>query len=170
MVHFHLHFFSLSSSPSFTVGAFIVWRIVALRRRPNHTAKLLQRKEDVEEENLALADYHIEVVETAHACDEFLATRVSKTPKIIGLDCEWRSESDIPVALLQLAFPNKECLLVQLCKMREIPPKLAEILADKRCGHSRATLVTCQNCYATSRSLTTFLSMSLSFLGPQTTS
>ena len=59
----------------------------------------------------------------------------------VGMDCEWnsnsggrkeKSPSSLPVALLQLAFPNRQCLLVRLSKIGSVPPKLAQLLADKR--------------------------------------
>lgn len=40
--------------------------------------------------------------------------------------------SDCPVALLQLAFPNGELVLVRLCKMRRVGERLRDILSDRR--------------------------------------
>ena len=79
-----------------------------------------------------LSDYSIVVAETSQACEEFLQEKVPRPLKIVGLDCEWTSEGEFPVALLQLAFPNRECLLLRLCKTSEIPPALIEILEDRR--------------------------------------
>ena len=54
--------------------------------------------------------------------------------KMAGLDCEWVVRR--PVALLQLAFPNKECALLRLSHIGHIPPTLADFLEDHRyCIH-----------------------------------
>lgn len=50
--------------------------------------------------------------------------------KVAGLDCEWVNQNS--VALLQLAFPNKVCVLVRLNKVRHITPSLAAFLKDQR--------------------------------------
>lgn len=85
--------------------------------------------------------YHVTVVDTADECEAYLVNRGLCQPLVLGLDCEWcnrprRSDvdslQDIPVALLQLAFPNGECLLVRLCKIRKVTPTLERLLTDKR--------------------------------------
>ena len=49
----------------------------------------------------------------------------------IGLDCEWVPENkEVPVALMQLSSHSGECLLVRLCKVNEILPKITNILEN----------------------------------------
>ena len=61
--------------------------------------------------------------------------RVPSRPGIVGLDCEWVNREGVdsaPVALLQLAFPNRQCLLIRMFKMTSLGPRLTELLCDKR--------------------------------------
>ena len=52
--------------------------------------------------------------------------------KIIGLDCEWVSrDTKEPVALLQISSDSGECLLIRLCKVKKILPKIQEVLENE---------------------------------------
>ena len=124
----------------FTASAIIIWRLFS-RRRIRQCKQfpaldhVLLRQQHRQFPKFDVSNYHIEVVETAEACEEYLSTKIPSPLSFVGLDCEWCNEqrgSGIPVALLQLAFPNKECLLVRLCKMGDLTPTLTEILEDKR--------------------------------------
>ena len=77
-------------------------------------------------------DFKITVLSTVPACEQHLECCLVTPPKVIGLDCEWGGARGVPVALLQLAFPNKECALVHLSEVGCVVPKLAEILSDRR--------------------------------------
>ena len=53
--------------------------------------------------------------------------------KIIGLDCEWVSrDTKEPVALMQISSDSGKCLLVRLCKVRKILPKIQDILENEK--------------------------------------
>ena len=113
------------------MGAVLLWRVFRGRRR--NRAIEYELVEDDDRLTVELSGYSIAVAETSQACDDFfLQEKVPRPLKIVGLDCEWTSEGEFPVALLQLAFPNRECLLVRLCKISQIPPVLVEIMEDKR--------------------------------------
>ena len=77
-------------------------------------------------------NFKITVLNTASSCEQHLACCLATPPRVIGLDCEWGGARDLPVALLQLAFPNNECVLVHLSEVGSVVPKLAEILSDRR--------------------------------------
>ncbi len=85
-----------------------------------------------------VSGYRIEVVEADEMCEAYLQDRSPSQPLVVGLDCEWCSGNqrpgspNVPVALLQLAFPDGECLLVRLCKIRKVTPALEKLLTDKR--------------------------------------
>lgn len=76
------------------------------------------------------------------ACNEKFLQELDKCSYekvVFGLDCEWvnqekqgKKEGPVhPVALLQIAFPNKTCFLVRLCKMHgKIPQKVKDVLED----------------------------------------
>lgn len=52
--------------------------------------------------------------------------------RVLGLDCEWVTKGKRrPVALLQLATPDGLCTLFRLCRLKEVPKDLAEVLEDK---------------------------------------
>ena len=93
-----------------------------------------------------LNTYKVTVVNTIEECEQFLKKRISSQVRVVGLDCEWRGPSylsqnrsvserttvDCPVALLQLAFPSGEVVLIRLCSMRGIGPILKNLLSDRR--------------------------------------
>lgn len=122
----------------FTVGVIVIWRIFGRKQRrdlQSITTENYQGQRKEHQNQLYVSEYRISVVEDAQTCEEYLATRLPNPLKVIGLDCEWRAQQlggSVPVALLQLAFPNRECVLVRLSKIRELTPKLAEILKDRR--------------------------------------
>jgi ribonuclease D len=52
--------------------------------------------------------------------------------KIVGLDCEWVAEdTKEPVALLQISSHSGECVLIRLCKVKNILPKIQKILENE---------------------------------------
>ena len=82
-----------------------------------------------------LIKYDITVVDTEYDCERFLSEKVPHAPVIIGLDCEWVNREGVisaPVALLQLSFPNGQCLLARVFKMTSLGPHLTDLLTDKR--------------------------------------
>ena len=80
--------------------------------------------------SLVIRSYKVHVLEAADQCEKFFAKRRTLSISVAGLDCEWVGRR--PVALLQLAFPNKECVLVRLNKIGCITPSLSAILNDQR--------------------------------------
>lgn len=111
-----------------------MWR----RRRvwqPNVPQRVYKEQKRELPNSFDISQYRVSVVEDAQTCEEYLATRVPNPLSVVGLDCEWKPTAEgrtVTVALLQLAFPNGECMLVRLSKTREVTPRLAEILRDKR--------------------------------------
>ena len=81
-------------------------------------------------DNDLVSGYKCQVIETTKKCNRFFAARRSRPVSVVGLDCE--SVNDKPIALLQLAFPDKECALVRLNKIHHIPNSLALFLKDQR--------------------------------------
>ncbi|XP_003388132.1 PREDICTED: exonuclease 3'-5' domain-containing protein 2-like isoform X2 [Amphimedon queenslandica] len=86
---------------------------------------------------LDISDYKVSVIDTAEQCEAYFK-RLQDTTTFIGFDCEWVSDNQrnnessyYPVALLQLAFPNKECALVRLSKIGRLTESLQKILTDK---------------------------------------
>ena len=82
-----------------------------------------------------LSDYNVTLVDSEHECEVFLAERLPSTPSIVGLDCEWVNRDNVdsaPVALLQLAFSNNQCLLVRVFKMRALGLRLTDLLSNRR--------------------------------------
>lgn len=78
------------------------------------------------------------VVDNASSCDKLLQSYLSKYPSklnFLGLDCEWvnkKGQTNVPVALLQIATPLSDCFLIRLCKMDgHLPQTVREILEDK---------------------------------------
>ena len=54
---------------------------------------------------------------------------------VVGLDCEWVSngKSDShPVALMQLATPQRICYLIRLNRMSAVPDVLRDFLNNRR--------------------------------------
>ena len=105
-----------------------MWQPIAPQRVCNKEKKEFPKPLDI-------SQYRVSVVEDAQACEEYLATRLPNPLRVVGLDCEWKPTTvgrTVAVALLQLAFPNGECVLVRLCKTGEVTPRLAEILRDRR--------------------------------------
>ena len=73
----------------------------------------------------------IKVFTGADECEAELSKVDWDNVQMIGLDCEWSRK---PVALLQLALPDGNCFLIQVCRMVDgIPPTLESVLANKRC-------------------------------------
>ena len=122
----------------------VIWKIVSSRKRraisslphfpPRHSTPNPLRITTRPISEL-LSHYTITLVHTEHDCEQFLLERVSSRPAAIGLDCEWVNRDGVdsaPVALLQLAFPSGQCLLVRIFKMSSLGPCLTELLCDKR--------------------------------------
>ena len=103
-----------------------------------------QSVEPAHNQVLDVSDYNITVINDEYQCEEYFAQQVQMSHRCIGLDCEWissnRKQPDSNngtvqhslVALLQIAFPNKDCSLVRLCNVGKITPSLAELLQDRR--------------------------------------
>ena len=92
---------------------------------------------------LDINDYKVSVIDTAEQCETYFKEKRLQDTTFIGFDCEWVSNNQrnnvdqtpnpyYPVALLQLAFPNKECALVRLSKIGRLTESLLKILTDKR--------------------------------------
>ena len=94
-------------------------------------------------DSFGIGDFKVTVLNTAPSCEQYLECCLSTPPKAIGLDCEWGGARGVPVALLQLAFPNKECVLVHLSEVGSVVPKLAEILSDRRSVLGRGHMCIC---------------------------
>ena len=103
---------------------------------------------------LDINDYKVSVIDTAEQCETYFKEKRLQDTTFIGFDCEWVSQTwnnwnkkkPYPVALLQLAFPNKECALVRLSKIGRLTESLLKILTDKRyvqikCGAIQAPLI-----------------------------
>ena len=98
---------------------------------------------------LDISDYKVSVIDTAEQCETYFK-RLQDTTTFVGFDCEWVSDNQrnslnsyYPVALLQLAFPNKECALVRLSKIGRLTESLQKILTDKRYVIKLCTTCTC---------------------------
>lgn len=87
------------------------------------------------------------IINDAITCEQYFSEQVKTSHRFVGLDCEWISTNNNNgsiegdgnghsvhslVALLQLAFPNKDCALVRLCHIRELTPSLTKLLSDRR--------------------------------------
>ena len=128
------------------MSVLLIWRYLSARKRreitdsPHQSGGLrqlaphlsLSRRRPISQ---LLTRYDITLVDTEHDCEQFLAEKVPHTPVIIGLDCEWVNRegvSSAPVALLQLSFPNGQCLLARVFKMTTLGPCLTDLLTNKR--------------------------------------
>lgn len=95
---------------------------------------------------LDINEYRLHLIDEERQCEEFCKKKLEEGCQFIGLDCEWvnnglhntmiQQQDHYPVALLQLAFPNKDCALIRLCKIDKVTPSLAEILNNKRLAKS----------------------------------
>ncbi len=99
---------------------------------------------------LDVSEYNITVINDEYQCEQYFAQQCQMSPQWVGLDCEWISPNNrnqfntdssdaaaeeavyCQVALLQIAFPNKDCALVRLCNIRKITSSLAELLQDRK--------------------------------------
>ena len=81
------------------------------------------------------------VIQDVTECEAFFAEKKSLSFKVAGFDCEWTNGRH--VSLLQLAFPNKECVLVRLSHINHIPRSLTEFLIDARCEISLCVCLVC---------------------------
>ena len=73
--------------------------------------------------------YVCRIIKSAESCDEFFTERMFKPVAVVGMDCEY--VGDKPTSLLQLAFPDKRCVLVCLNKIKDIPESLESFLTDQ---------------------------------------
>ena len=80
--------------------------------------------------NDLVSGYRCRVIRSAKECDQFFTEKRSQPVSVVGMDCEYVSHK--PTSLLQLAFPDKECVLVCLNKIKHIPESLALFLTDQR--------------------------------------
>ena len=73
----------------------------------------------------------VEVIETLEYWNKVSASFVknAKFLGIVGLDVEWVNNGKI--ALMQLALPNGQCLLIRLNRLKSIPDELCQLLNDK---------------------------------------
>lgn len=88
-------------------------------------------------ERFTPGDFEITVVNTVAECEEYFRSQVASPPTAVGLDCEWGCGVPdrpplFPVALLQLAFPDRKCVLVRLINMRSLTAKLEQLLKNQR--------------------------------------
>ena len=104
---------------------------------------------------LDISDYRVLVLDGETQCEAYFKMKASQDHKFVGFDCEWVSNggqkravpnevsnslplsfqscpSYYPVALLQLAFPDKQCALIRLSKIGKLTDSLTEILTNKR--------------------------------------
>ena len=78
------------------------------------------------------------ILDHVASCDKLLQSYRSQYPfnlNFLGIDCEWvnkKGQTNVPVALLQIATPLSDCFLVRLSKMDgQLPETVREILEDK---------------------------------------
>ena len=85
---------------------------------------------------LDIRDYKIYVLDNEKDCEAYFSQKTESKIQFIGIDCEWVNSSEQShhylVALLQLAFPNKECALIRLDKIEKITASLAKLLSNRR--------------------------------------
>jgi hypothetical protein len=77
----------------------------------------------------------VHVIENVHECEEHVSKLIKTRTKVVGLDCEWVSngKSDShPVALMQLATPQRICYLIRLNRMSAVPDVLRDFLNNRR--------------------------------------
>ena len=129
-----------------TVSVLLIWKYLATRKRKEITNSLHQsglkrsapQRPSRRPIHELLTKYDITLVNNEHECERFLSERVPRAPAIIGLDCEWVNREGVnsaPVALLQLSFPNGQCLLARVFRMSSLGPRLTDLLTDKRYTH-----------------------------------
>ena len=78
------------------------------------------------------------VIDNVSSCEKLMQSYRSQYPfemNFIGIDCEWvnrKGQANAPVALLQIATPLCDCLLIRLCKMEgRMPQSVKDLLEDK---------------------------------------
>ena len=141
--HTHTHTHTIA------VGVLLIWRLLVARRRRqitlthpssfqcschsnNHSRhKPLIALRPISE---LLSNYNITLVDSEHDCELFLSERIPPDPGLVGLDCEWVNRDGLdsaPVALLQLAFFNGQCLLVRVFRMATLGPRLTDLLTNR---------------------------------------
>ena len=132
-----------------TVGILLMWRLLVTRRRRQitlihpsnfqwscHSNQHSHHKSLIASRPISklLSSYDITLVDGELDCELFLSERIPPSPSIIGLDCEWVNRDGVdsaPVALLQLAFPNGQCLLVRVFRMATLGPRLTDLLTNR---------------------------------------
>ena len=132
----------LSRTHIHAVSVLLIWKYLATRKRKEitnsgHQSGFRRSPKVPTSRPIAelLTSYDITLVDSENDCEHFLSERVPHAPVIIGLDCEWVNRdgvSSAPVALLQLAFPNGQCLLVRVFRMTALGPLLTELLTNRR--------------------------------------
>lgn len=95
-----------------------------IKRRNNKSNNNDEKEITIKLDQIILAD-------SLEKCD-YAIQRIccDSSDGILGFDCEWVNEG--PVSLLQLATHNGVCALFRINKIGFIPPKLKELLANKR--------------------------------------
>ncbi|KAK2587500.1 hypothetical protein KPH14_003200 [Odynerus spinipes] len=95
-----------------------------IKRRNNKSNNNDKKEIKIKLDQIILAD-------SLEKCD-YAIKRIccNSSDGILGFDCEWVNEG--PVSLLQLATHNGVCALFRIGKIGFIPPKLKELLANKR--------------------------------------
>lgn len=102
---------------------------------------------------LDISDYRIVLLNEETQCETYFKNKLAQQLgsndglKYVGFDCEWLSANNpeyneviamdhsrppYEVALLQLAFTDKECALVHLSKIGKVTKSLKLLLTDKR--------------------------------------
>ena len=116
-------------------AAVFIWE----RRKRRYLSEKQSGDSSPQKPLLDISDYTVHVFEDDYECEDYFSCKIEESYHFLGLDCEWvsypRQDKETPVcavALLQLAFPNKECALIRLCKIRKVTPSLAKILQDRR--------------------------------------
>jgi len=97
--------------------------------------ELAPKKKKAAADHFQLKGVGIQVAESEDEIDiklqALLDSLDNQTLKVVGLDTEWPPSTgpQSPLALLQLST-DTECLLVRLCKIQNITPKLKTLLED----------------------------------------
>jgi hypothetical protein len=94
---------------------------------------IIGRRVDASYPILDISGYDIVIIEDETMCEDFFQRIMDdkRLIQFIGFDCEWVNGGN--VALIQLAFINKQCALVRLSKIGKITDSLAKLLTDKNC-------------------------------------
>ena len=141
--------FTHTHARTITVGVLLIWRLLVTRWRrqislthPSSFQQSHHHNNHSRHKSLTalrpisklLSNYNITLVDSEHDCELFLSERIPRSPGIVGLDCEWVNRDGVdsaPVALLQLAFSNGQCLLVRVFRMAALGPRLADLLTNR---------------------------------------